>query len=216
MPRPATGGNEFGEHAISKPRRPRWTPSEDAKALLEKVFAADSFPTFAVRSQLAEQLSIDSRQVQIWFQNRRQRERLKTGSHATALTEADEEADDSPNGARMQEVVPPRVALLGSLDDGEPSSYLGQSDTQTTWDAQDAGARTPLRPHASGLLTPLSGAVQAQMLRDWQTRAWQAGRRTAACRFPLAVPPRWLAIRALRAALAATRHRTPASSILPH
>ena len=63
----------------------------------------------------------------------------------------------------MQEVVPPRVALLGSLDDGEPSSYLGQSDTQTTWDAQDAGARTPLRPHASGLLTPLSGAVQAQM-----------------------------------------------------
>ena len=98
MPRPATGGAEFGEHAISKPRRPRWTPSEDAKALLEKVFIADSFPTFAVRSQLAEQLSIDSRQVQIWFQNRRQRERLKTGSHATALPEADDEVDDSPTG----------------------------------------------------------------------------------------------------------------------
>lgn len=140
MPRPATGGTEFGEHAISKPRRPRWTPSEDAKALLEKVFSADSFPTFAVRSQLAEQLSIDSRQVQIWFQNRRQRERLKTGSHATALTEADEEVDDSPTGTGLQEVVPPRVALLGSLDDGGPSSCLGQSDTQTTWDAQDAGA----------------------------------------------------------------------------
>jgi len=138
MPRPATGGTEFGEHAISKPRRPRWTPSEDAKALLEKVFSADSFPTFAVRSQLAEQLSIDSRQVQIWFQNRRQRERLKTGSHATALTEADEEVDDIPTGAGWQEVVPPRVALLGSLDDGVPSSRLGQSDTQTTWDAQDA------------------------------------------------------------------------------
>ena len=163
MPRPATGGTEFGEHAISKPRRPRWTPSEDAKALLEKVFSADSFPTFAVRSQLAEQLSIDSRQVQIWFQNRRQRERLKTGSHATALTEADEEVDDIPTGAGWQEVVPPRVALLGSLDDGVPSSRLGQSDTQTTWDAQDAGARTPLlatRPCACApLLTPLSGAV---------------------------------------------------------
>ena len=144
MPRPATGGTEFGEHAISKPRRPRWTPSEDATALLEKVFSADSFPTFAVRSQLAEQLSIDSRQVQIWFQNRRQRERLKTGSHATALTEADEEVDDIPTGAGLQEeVVPPRVALLGSLDDGVSSPRLGQSDTQTTWDAQDAGARTP-------------------------------------------------------------------------
>jgi len=141
MPRPATGGAEFGEHAISKPRRPRWTPSEDAKALLEKVFIADSFPTFAVRSQLAEQLSIDSRQVQIWFQNRRQRERLKTGSHATALPEADDEVDDSPTGAAWQEVVPPRVALLGSLDDGVvPPPHLGPSDTPTTWDAQDAGA----------------------------------------------------------------------------
>lgn len=141
MPRPATGGTEFGEHAISKPRRPRWTPSEDAKALLEKVFIADSFPTFAVRSQLAEQLSIDSRQVQIWFQNRRQRERLKTGSHASALPEADDEVDDSPSGAAWQEVVPPRVALLGSLDDGVvPPSRFGPSDTPTTWDAQDAGA----------------------------------------------------------------------------
>ena len=172
MPRPATGGTEFGEHAISKPRRPRWTPSEDAKALLEKVFIADSFPTFAVRSQLAEQLSIDSRQVQIWFQNRRQRERLKTGSHASALPEADDEVDDSPSGAAWQEVVPPRVALLGSLDDGVvPPSRFGPSDTPTTWDAQDAGARTHLAPAALNACTPeewpaetpLSGAAQAQM-----------------------------------------------------
>ena len=36
--------------AISKPRRSRWTPSEDAKALLEKVFiSADSYPTTAER-----------------------------------------------------------------------------------------------------------------------------------------------------------------------
>lgn len=147
MPRPATGGTEFGELAISKPRRPRWTPSEDAKALLEKVFIADSFPTFAVRSQLADQLSIDSRQVQIWFQNRRQRERLKTGSLATALPEADDEVDDGPTGAAWQEVVPPRVSLLGSLDDGAmPPSCLGPSDAPTPWDAQDAGAHTsPLR-----------------------------------------------------------------------
>ena len=58
---------------IGKSRRPRWTPSEDAKALLETIFSADSFPTFTVRNQLAEQLGIDSRQVQIWFQNRRQK-----------------------------------------------------------------------------------------------------------------------------------------------
>lgn len=172
MPRPATGGSEFGEHAISKPRRPRWTPSEDAKALLEQVFSSDSFPTFAVRSQLAQQLCIDSRQVQIWFQNRRQRERLKTGSHAAALTEVDEEPDDSPTG---QEVVPPRMALLGSIDDSEElPPRLGVSDTQTTWDAGDAGARThtqllatsPLQrnaAHHEWAADALPGAVHAQM-----------------------------------------------------
>ena len=165
MPRPATGGAEFGEHAISKPRRPRWTPSEDAKALLEKVFIADSFPTFAVRSQLAEQLSIDSRQVQIWFQNRRQRERLKTGSHATALPEADDEVDDSPTGAAWQELVPPRVALLGSLDDGVvPPPHLGPSDTPTTWDAQDAGAHTS-PPAALRACTPEEWPADAAVWR---------------------------------------------------
>ena len=72
-----------------KIRRPRWSPSDDAKALLETIFTADSFPTFSVRSQLAEQLGIDARQVQIWFQNRRQRERLKTGAGKDALGEGD-------------------------------------------------------------------------------------------------------------------------------
>lgn len=46
----------------------RWVPSDSAKALLETIFSADSFPTFTVRSQLAQQLGIDARQVQIWFQ----------------------------------------------------------------------------------------------------------------------------------------------------
>ena len=63
----AQSSEELG--GVAKQRRPRWTPSEEAKAILEAVFAADSFPTFAVRNQLAEQLKIDSRQVQIWCQD---------------------------------------------------------------------------------------------------------------------------------------------------
>ena len=63
-------------------------------------------------------------------------------------------------------------ALLGSLDDGVvPPSRFGPSDTPTTWDAQDAGARTHLAPAALNACTqeewpaetPLSGAAQAQM-----------------------------------------------------
>ena len=36
----------------------RWVPSDDAKALLETIFSADSFPTLSVRSQLAQQLGL--------------------------------------------------------------------------------------------------------------------------------------------------------------
>lgn len=81
---------------ISKARRPRWTPSEEARALLETIFSADSFPTFTVRNQLAEQLGIDSRQVQIWFQNRRQRERSKVLSGQMNEEEGEEEGEDPP------------------------------------------------------------------------------------------------------------------------
>lgn len=70
----------------------RWTPSEAGKALLETIFKADSFPACAVRQQIAAELGVDSRQVQIWFQNRRQRQKRdraaagpadisKTGAH---------------------------------------------------------------------------------------------------------------------------------------
>ena len=135
MPRAEAGGSELGEHAIHKPRRPRWTPSEDAKALLETIFSADSFPTFSVRNQLAQQLCIDSRQVQIWFQNRRQRERLKTGSQAAACpSEMDEERQQSPGPPQP---VPPHAALLGGGDGRETPSRPSEEDSQAT---QDAGA----------------------------------------------------------------------------
>ncbi len=81
-------------------KRRRWTPTEEAKALLETVFSADAFPSFAVRMKLAEQLSIDSRQVQIWFQNRRQRQRLKEGSLRPLADQGRSESDDGTGDAR--------------------------------------------------------------------------------------------------------------------
>ena len=86
--------HEGSRHLASaeRGRRPRWTPTETDKALLETIFVADSFPTFSVRKQLAEQLNVDSRQVQIWFQNRRQRERVRQGA-AAREAEAAESGD---------------------------------------------------------------------------------------------------------------------------
>ena len=86
--------------APAKSRRTRWTPSEEAKSLLETIFSADSFPTFAVRSQLAEQLGVDTRQIQIWFQNRRQRERQRTeGKGSDEGSRPASQADDCEAGS---------------------------------------------------------------------------------------------------------------------
>eukprot|EP00308_Calcidiscus_leptoporus_P012079 CAMPEP_0119379054 /NCGR_PEP_ID=MMETSP1334-20130426/51126_1 /TAXON_ID=127549 /ORGANISM="Calcidiscus leptoporus, Strain RCC1130" /LENGTH=421 /DNA_ID=CAMNT_0007398451 /DNA_START=106 /DNA_END=1371 /DNA_ORIENTATION=+ len=89
-------GLAHGLGGCTKTRRPRWTPSDDAKALLETIFSADAFPTFAVRSKLAVQLGIDCRQVQIWFQNRRQRERVKTIAPKSAEEDEDARWTDVP------------------------------------------------------------------------------------------------------------------------
>jgi len=51
----------------------RWTPDAEGRALLETIFQADNFPARPVRLQLAEALKVNQRQIQVWFQNRRQR-----------------------------------------------------------------------------------------------------------------------------------------------
>ena len=105
--------HEGSRHLASaeRGRRPRWTPTETDKALLETIFVADSFPTFSVRKQLAEQLNVDSRQVQIWFQNRRQRERVRQGA-AAREAEAAESGDGDCSPVRESKGAAPLAAPI--------------------------------------------------------------------------------------------------------
>ena len=149
MPSGAVGAQSSEElGGVAKQRRPRWTPSEEAKAILEAVFAADSFPTFAVRNQLAEQLKIDSRQVQIWFQNRRQRERLKTGSQCAA---ADDEAERGSAPYPVEVLQPPLPRRSSSGD--RPLSALPAGAVPDA-NSRDTGACPPPLPPAP---TPEAG-----------------------------------------------------------
>lgn len=58
-----------------KSRAPRWNIPPTALTTLEDVFRANHFPSVEARDKLAALLDVKPRQIQVWFQNRRQRER---------------------------------------------------------------------------------------------------------------------------------------------
>lgn len=53
----------------NKKKRQRTSP--DQLAILEQIFQTDKMPSQQTRVQLADQLGMSSRRVQIWFQNKR-------------------------------------------------------------------------------------------------------------------------------------------------
>ena len=54
---------------------PRWHIDSEALDVLERLFDIDRFPNVETRKRLGTDLNVSPRQIQVWFQNRRQRER---------------------------------------------------------------------------------------------------------------------------------------------
>ena len=53
----------------------RWRIADNSLAILEQIYQLDRFPAQNTRNELATTLNVSSRQIQVWFQNRRQRDR---------------------------------------------------------------------------------------------------------------------------------------------
>ena len=150
--------HEGSRHLASaeRGRRPRWTPTETDKALLETIFVADSFPTFSVRKQLAEQLNVDSRQVQIWFQNRRQRERVRQGA-AAREAEAAESGDGDCSPVRESKGAAPLAAPI-------PAEFTASGARAQIISA--AARRYPARDSRGTAPDPLCHSVCARSSAD--------------------------------------------------
>lgn len=59
-------------------KRTRTTMSNTQHNMLLKVFEMDQFPSTEVREDIARKLMLKPRTVQIWFQNQRQKMKIKT------------------------------------------------------------------------------------------------------------------------------------------
>lgn len=56
----------------------RWNITPAQRRLLERTYKTHPYPVMSLREQLGRQLGVTPRQIQIWFQNRRQRSRKGT------------------------------------------------------------------------------------------------------------------------------------------
>ena len=61
---------------------PRWNVTAAQLAILEDVYVKEAYPSVEVRGSLANHLGITTRQVQVWFQNRRSKAKKMIGAAA--------------------------------------------------------------------------------------------------------------------------------------
>jgi len=104
----------------------RWIISPPVLYLLEQVFKMEHFPSLHMRQRLAADLNVSARQVQVWFQNRRQRDRnlLRTAEQQGASANKDGEGVP-PEGSLHGVDDEPMLLPLPRNDWPEPPATLG-------------------------------------------------------------------------------------------
>ncbi|KAI9478221.1 MAG: homeobox domain-containing protein [Benjaminiella poitrasii] len=130
--------------SLAKAKRKRILPHQYQR--LMETFESTDTPSSEIREQLAEELDMTKREVQVWFQNRRakvsrNRQRRNSGRHHsfTTLHRASYTEEDSPR-RRDSEYSQPYVKSIApkrsssfNMDDGSTQpSYIPNTTTHTT------------------------------------------------------------------------------------
>ena len=134
---------------------PRWVLEPEDVLLLERVFALEKCPGRELRLQLASRLGVRQRQVQVWFQNKRQRTKVgakPTVAEALAHAVVDAEQRAQAQSAEMLMcmaggVAPELVGPLGTTPGAGPSSapppQFGAGGPSSSGDAASSTAAPP-------------------------------------------------------------------------
>ena len=112
----------------------RWVLEPEDVLLLERVFALEKCPGRELRTQLAQRLNVKPRQVQVWFQNKRQRTKhgaKPTVAEALAHSIANAQQQDTKAGAESAQLL---MRMANSSAEGNPA-VAAQASAQETADA---------------------------------------------------------------------------------
>jgi hypothetical protein len=116
----------------NKKKRQRTSP--DQLAILETIFQTDKMPSQQTRVQLADQLGMSSRRVQIWFQNKRAK--VKRGSSKSEVPSPLHDSRDSlasssgssePSSPIVPESVPSSSSVHLLLSPSSPAPLVPSS-----------------------------------------------------------------------------------------
>jgi len=155
----------------------RWVLEPEDVILLERVFALEKCPGRELRQQLAEHLNVTSRQVQVWFQNKRQR--TKNGAKPTAAEvlarsqSAALQTTPGGGGASIQDAGEVLLSFAGGRKEGEghgsPTSLnlgkrsLGMQSRRP--EPNNSGPQMPVQfgmmPTMMPAMNPWAGAMAA-------------------------------------------------------
>jgi len=143
------------------PKLPRWSISKQALKVLEETFRLEKFPSAEMRRLLAADFGVAPRQVQFWFQNRRQRERRMQahggvdGAPAPlALTDGGEVGEGDDGAAPEDSAVPVAEDEASEGSTAPKSDAAGPTKRLTT---DDLSARIASMAKASGMVPAAAG-----------------------------------------------------------
>lgn len=135
--------NNNNNNQVVKGKRKR--ASSQQLKVLNRVFATTSFPSTEVRNQLAAELAMTPRTVQIWFQNKRQASRQKDGHHSRNTKSIARLSASPPSGNKDLMML---VAAATSAQPATTTATKPQNSLSPTW--SDDSCRTAVPNTASG------------------------------------------------------------------
>jgi hypothetical protein len=136
-----------GPATASAAGAPRWHIDAQALSVLESVFVVEMFPNVEARKQLGLDLNVSPRQIQVWFQNRRQRERKRKEKGARSGGIA---STSRPVGLPAPACKPPTSS---SCSLSVSSSDLSSSTSSTTLCSSSEDISSALLDFGDGVAT---------------------------------------------------------------
>jgi len=165
------GGSGFPSgDKVGRKTRQNFTTTQ--LAVLECVFSTTPLPRKAIRAQLAEQLGLPQRSVQVWFQNRRQK--WKSNYRATlmsAVCQQQQQATIAVSMTSTPSCAPATAALVPgrpmAAAPGAAPAALAAVPLRSPG-ASDAPSPVPLLPRPAGLAVDPARTDIASLQRRWQ------------------------------------------------